>query len=151
MGYNEQQLFFEVYLGFETPRGILIFLFPFCSFLFFLFFCLSLLLITQNSTLFSVLYCQIMSRPWHSPPLQTVKPKNLHLATLRQIQQPPSLSRKGRFGERDPNLTHCSAPPLTHSSHLLDWVSYWEKEFHLLLCFLYNCFLKMQDNMATWR
>lgn len=105
----------------------LIFLFPVYSFLLFLFFfllCLSLLSITPNSTLFSLLYCQVMSRPWHPPPLQTAKPKHLHLVPLRHIQQLPPLSRKGRFGESDPNLTHCSAAALTHSSRLVEWRSH---------------------------
>lgn len=129
MGYNEQQLLFEVYRGWglrspgeswlDFPFSIL--LFPFLSF--FLLLCLSLLLITPNSTLFSLLYYQVMSRPWQPQPLQTVKPKHLHLATLRHIWQPLSLSRKGRFGESDPNLTHCSAPALNRSSHLLEWQS----------------------------
>lgn len=92
MGYNEQQLHFEVYqewglrfLG--NPVLLLSFFFSFS-----LLPCLPVLSTTPNSPIFTA-----GKKP---PLLQTAELKVLDLATLRHIQQPSSLSRKGRFGDQ---------------------------------------------------
>lgn len=138
--------------GVWDPWGI-----HFCSFLFSFFFpllpCLPVLFTTPNSNHFSLLYCPVMSTPWHPLPLQTAKLKLLDLATLRHIQQPSSLSREGRSGESDPNLTHCTVWVLTYTSCILEWQSkeVQRKNLTFCWCFLNNCFLKMQENISTWK
>lgn len=154
MGYNEQQLHFEAYQG----RGLrsLGNAFLLLSFLAFFFFpllpCLPVLFTTPNSNQFSLLYCPVMSTPWHPPPLQTPKLKLLDLATLRHIQQPSSLKQRGQiWGEwPKPDSLHC----LSANLYLLPsgvTVSYQRKNLTFCWCFLNNCFLKMQENISTWK